>query len=181
MSGQRLPVPADLANVPQRSLKVKLLKSSSAAHAAVALPSTLELASAVAALLLLWPLQDFLVQYSRVLCDQFAPAVSDAQLRAFVKDVFDEGGQAAPADVVLELKHVCRCALPAAAQPCLMWEACNSSALKYASQHRVATRSAHHLSSRTQLAVAAAQCRPDTPATGQRSCGLVACSCGSQH
>jgi hypothetical protein len=71
--------------------------------------------SAVAALLLPLPLQDFLVQYSRVLCDQFAPAVPDAQLRSFVNDVFDEGGQAAPADVVLEFKHVCRCAQPAAA------------------------------------------------------------------
>lgn len=102
-----------------------MTSSTSAAHAAETPLSTPELASAVAALLLLSPLQDFLVQYSRVLCDQFAPAVPDAQLRAFVNDVFDEGGQTAPADVVLEFKHVCRCvSQPAAAPVCCMWATC---------------------------------------------------------
>lgn len=55
-------------------------------------------------------LKDFLLQYSLMLCDQFAPAVSEAQLRAFVTDVLTDNtpGPAQPADVVLEFKHVCR-------------------------------------------------------------------------
>lgn len=53
------------------------------------------------------------MHYSRLLCDQFGQPISEERLRAFVTDVLSDTaavGPARPADVVLEFKHVCRCA-----------------------------------------------------------------------
>lgn len=50
------------------------------------------------------------MQYSRLLCDQFAPGVTEGRVRAFVNEVLSDAatGQARPADLALGFKHVCR-------------------------------------------------------------------------
>lgn len=59
---------------------------------------------------LLSHLQEFLVRYSRLFCEQYAPAVTDGAVQAFVADVLSDApaGPPRPADCALEFKHVCR-------------------------------------------------------------------------
>jgi len=115
-AGPKLPIPAELASVPQRALRVSvyiLLCLFTECAVVVATHCIFCCAAAPAVVTLGLPaLQDFLVQYSRLLCDQFAPGVPDSRVRAFVNEVLSDAatGQARPADVVLEFKHVCRSA-----------------------------------------------------------------------
>lgn len=120
----RLPVPLELAGVNRGALKVLINSQghdgSEWALFGPVLGSTLDLLLRAAAAVVAvnadttsppCPPQDFLLQFSRLFSEQFAPGVADARLRAFVNEVLSgsAAAQPTPADLALEFKHVCRC------------------------------------------------------------------------